>query len=326
MASSLDDCLYPPLDFLSISGYPIEFTSIDLDEHGISFHGYTDSTTLHVTSFMKLMSDLDVVHKDAMMKNCVATFDDEAMDWFENLGRKEISSFTCLIQAFCKQWDPSYEVEQRFEDLVETCQDKEKKIQYLLNVRLTPQVLSWLKLDQGKLISDFHENDQHSSLQEPLMHETSDPKKENCEEVIEDLVKASHDSIEDYACLLVLQRAHCDDDMYLHEAKCLVSHTPFQISEFSDESFGELEREVFVEKPLENEKNSSVIIPSCDETENHYSHENEDISTLFVIGKHIWNGNCLYFDRNPIYDTNSESSKAEFSDRISWTAQKNGGM
>jgi len=45
------------------------------------------------------MSNLDVVHEDAM-KIFVATFGDEAMDWFDNLDRKEISSFAGLIEAF----------------------------------------------------------------------------------------------------------------------------------------------------------------------------------------------------------------------------------
>ena len=57
------------------------------------FHEYVDSATLHVPSFMKLMSNLDVIHNDVMMKIFVATFENKLMGWFGNLGRKEISSF-----------------------------------------------------------------------------------------------------------------------------------------------------------------------------------------------------------------------------------------
>ena len=54
----------------------------------MSFHEYVDSATLHVPSFMKLMSDLDVVHDNVMMKIFVATFENKLMVWFESLGRK----------------------------------------------------------------------------------------------------------------------------------------------------------------------------------------------------------------------------------------------
>jgi hypothetical protein len=53
---------------------------VDLNELGMSFHVHIDSATSHVTSFMKLMSDLGVVHEDTMMKFVVASLVDEAMD------------------------------------------------------------------------------------------------------------------------------------------------------------------------------------------------------------------------------------------------------
>jgi hypothetical protein len=84
-----------------------------LDEHIAKFHGHNDSTTLHITSFMKVISDFDVVHEDVMMKMFALTLEDFAEIWFENLGRKEISSFAGLIKAFHKHWDPSYEEEER---------------------------------------------------------------------------------------------------------------------------------------------------------------------------------------------------------------------
>jgi hypothetical protein len=80
--------LVPPLDFSSILGYPNEFAQVYLDEHNIIFHGHTNSTTLHVTSFRKLMLDLDVVHEDVMMKFFLTSLDDKAMHWFGDLSKK----------------------------------------------------------------------------------------------------------------------------------------------------------------------------------------------------------------------------------------------
>jgi hypothetical protein len=99
-----------------------------------------------------------------------------------------------------------------------------------------------------------------------------DPKEERCDEVIEDLVATPHESIEDYACPLFPKEAHHHAEVHLHEDKGMVSHIPFQISEFSDESFDDLERGGgVVEKPLE-----------------HGIQEDEDISSLFLIGSHRW--------------------------------------
>jgi len=48
--------------------------------------------------FMKLMLNLDVVHKDAMMNFCVSSLDDDVMNWFIDLGKGNISSYASLIE------------------------------------------------------------------------------------------------------------------------------------------------------------------------------------------------------------------------------------
>jgi hypothetical protein len=108
--------------------YLNESLDVDWDEHIARFHGHTDSLTVHVTSFVKFMSVLDVIHDDAMMKMFVCTLENEALDWFENLRRGGISTFAGLIKAFCEHWDLSYGKEEKVEDLVEACQDKEGEI------------------------------------------------------------------------------------------------------------------------------------------------------------------------------------------------------
>jgi hypothetical protein len=56
------------LDISSIPGYLNGFPDPDLDEHIVSFHVHVDSTTLLIASFMRIISDFDVVHEDVMIK------------------------------------------------------------------------------------------------------------------------------------------------------------------------------------------------------------------------------------------------------------------
>jgi hypothetical protein len=54
------------------------------------------------------------------MMTFACTLEDEALEWYENLGRKEISSLADFIKVFLKHWDPHYEedkYEKVFEDL-----------------------------------------------------------------------------------------------------------------------------------------------------------------------------------------------------------------
>jgi hypothetical protein len=66
---------------------------------------------------------------------------------------------------------------------------------------------------------------------------------------------------------------------------------------------------------LKDEEFSDMLISSCEEEDD--SHECESIDTLFHIEKHRWDRNCLYFDGDPIYDIDSETPRAEFSDLVS---------
>lgn len=68
----------------------------------MSFHGHTDLATLHVTSFMKLVPYLGVVHEDTM-SFFEASLVDETIYWFNNLGGKEISSFADLVKDFSQE-------------------------------------------------------------------------------------------------------------------------------------------------------------------------------------------------------------------------------
>jgi hypothetical protein len=70
----------------------------------------------------------------------------------------------------------------------------------------------------------------------------------------------------------------------------------------------DLEGENFVEKCFEDENISDVPIPTCEEE--YGSHERKSIDTHLHIEKRRKNRNCLYFDGDPIYDTNSETVRA----------------
>jgi hypothetical protein len=59
---------YAPSDFSSIPGFPNEFPDSDWDDHIPKFHGYSDSTTLYISSFIKVVLDLSIVHGDVMMR------------------------------------------------------------------------------------------------------------------------------------------------------------------------------------------------------------------------------------------------------------------
>ena len=92
--------------------------------------------------------------------------------------------------------------------------------------------------------------------------DVSNPTKMKYKEVVEHLAKAPHVSMEDH--VYHEEADHNNDDMHLHEDipitiimdskdKGLVTHWPFQISELNDKTLNDLERKVFVEKPLEGD-------------------------------------------------------------------------
>jgi hypothetical protein len=99
--------------------------------------------------------------------------------------------------------------------------------------------------------------------------------------------------------ILFLEETSYDDDVHLHEDipttiimdskedKGLVSYAPFQNSEFDDESIDDLKRIELVEKPLEEQEFAMYFpLSSCDKQ--HGSQEDDDVGTLFVIGRHRW--------------------------------------
>jgi len=97
-----------------------------LDSIGL-FHGYHDSTLLHVTSFIEVMAYFHIFHEDVRMMTFTCTLEDEALEWYETLGRKEISSLADFIEVFIKHYDPHYEegkYEKVFEDLKTTASEE----------------------------------------------------------------------------------------------------------------------------------------------------------------------------------------------------------
>jgi hypothetical protein len=84
-----------------------------------------------------------------------------------------------------------------------------------------------------------------------------------------------------------------------HEDKGMVSCTPFQVFDFCDASFDDLESEEFLEKPLD------LVNFSFDEE--HDDHKIENIDDFLHIGRHKWDMSCFHFDGDPIYDIDDDS-------------------
>jgi hypothetical protein len=81
---------------------------IRFDHIGL-FHGCIDLAILHVISFMKIMDYFYVVHEHVMMMTFLCTLEDEALEWYENLGKKGISSLVDFIKIFINHWNSHYE-------------------------------------------------------------------------------------------------------------------------------------------------------------------------------------------------------------------------
>lgn len=66
------------------------------------------------------MADFNFVHEDVIIMNFPYTLEDEALEWFENLGRNGIYSLANFIKVFLKHRNPHREdkYEEIFEDLM----------------------------------------------------------------------------------------------------------------------------------------------------------------------------------------------------------------
>jgi hypothetical protein len=98
----LEDLL-DPLDFSRILEYPNDYE--DWREDIPKFHGFRDSPTFHVTSFINIVLELNIFHEDVTMKMFILSFDfleDEIFDWHAKLGRRKISSLLDFFKAFLK--------------------------------------------------------------------------------------------------------------------------------------------------------------------------------------------------------------------------------
>jgi hypothetical protein len=60
---------------------------------------------------LKFMENSCIAHEDVRMTTFASTLEDKALEWYDNLGEKEISSLADLLKLFLKHWDPHYEEE-----------------------------------------------------------------------------------------------------------------------------------------------------------------------------------------------------------------------
>jgi len=95
------------LDFLGFPGYPNDCE--DRREQLPKFHGLKDLPVLCITSFIDVISNLNIVHKDVKMKTFILSLDflgDEIFYWYKKLGRGEISSLSNFFKDFLEKWFP----------------------------------------------------------------------------------------------------------------------------------------------------------------------------------------------------------------------------
>jgi len=106
----MDVKTYSPLNFLGIIRYPNKLTHPKWFKHALKYPRHIDLGAQHVTSFIELISNLNVVDEN------VCTYLERLyIERFDDCSSKEISSFSGLIKAFHKFWDHSYEEEEHIE-------------------------------------------------------------------------------------------------------------------------------------------------------------------------------------------------------------------
>jgi hypothetical protein len=86
----------------------------------------------------------------------------------------------------------------------------------------------------------------------------------------------------------------------LHESQSLICYTPFQDFVFYDASYGNLEKENLIEKPIFHKE--------------HDNKEIENIDALLHVERHKWDISCCYLDGDPIYDIDDDGSKEKIID------------
>ena len=74
--------IFPLLDFRGIPGIPNEELDSDVSRYTPFFHGKGDSTILHITSFIEVVTKFNIVHEDNWMQIFVSTLDEHAWDWY----------------------------------------------------------------------------------------------------------------------------------------------------------------------------------------------------------------------------------------------------
>jgi hypothetical protein len=98
------------LDFSGIQGYPNNYQ--DWREELPRFHGLSDSPLSHISSFIDVISKLNINHEDVKMKMFILSLDfleDEIMDWYGKLGEGKISSLSDFFKIFLESWSPLHE-------------------------------------------------------------------------------------------------------------------------------------------------------------------------------------------------------------------------
>jgi hypothetical protein len=76
------------------------------------FHGLSDSPTLHISSFIDIISKLNINHEDVKMNMFILSLDfleDEIMDWYGKLNEGKISSLSYFFKIFLENWSPLHE-------------------------------------------------------------------------------------------------------------------------------------------------------------------------------------------------------------------------
>jgi hypothetical protein len=79
-----------------------------IEKNYLRFHGLKDSPIWHITSFINVISKLNIVHEDVKMKLFILSLDflEMIFYWYNELGKGEISSLLDFIKVFPQKWSP----------------------------------------------------------------------------------------------------------------------------------------------------------------------------------------------------------------------------
>jgi hypothetical protein len=117
------------LDFTNVYGFPNTIPDMNIWADILPKFGEDedDNPGRHLFEFHKLMEELNVHHKDVLMKMFMFTLGKDARLWYKYLTHSSIPSLKCFHALFHQHCRRIYPAEILFEDCCNTCPLKEEE-------------------------------------------------------------------------------------------------------------------------------------------------------------------------------------------------------